>query len=806
MAEIWRKVGCAALGPFIVLTVAIAGDSTKRATAVRTDEPPTIDGILNEDAWRKAPVIDDFVQRDPDEGEPPTERTTVRILYDDDAVYFGCFMYDSEADHIVARLTRRDNEIESDVISIFIDSFNDNQTCFEFTILASGTKVDILQYNDGVDEDDSWDPVWDVHTRLFRNGWCAEVRIPYSALRFSDGRQWGMNLRRIISRKKEETYWVMVPRSQNGFVSRFGTLAMGDDVVHPSRLEVLPYLVGRYHAEPSSALHPDGKFFGKGTGLDAKYGVSNSLTLDLTVNPDFGQVEVDPAVVNLTTFETFYPEKRPFFIEGNQILNFTTFGGTAGPGLFYSRRIGRAPPEPEIPAGGYLLDQPTSTTILGAGKLTGKTAGGLSIGVLTAVTDREIAVVVDSTNTRSDVVVEPLANYSVVRLKQDILHNSNVGMALTSVARRGDGPALTGGFDWKIRFGENQYLADGFLSGSSVPDAGRLYGSAGKFNMAKEGGEHWIWGMSWDYTSKGYQINDIGYFRRANDFGTIGKLTYKEDKSWSIVRRIRGGINNHFRWNFDKATLIREVGAGVVVTFTDYSELFAGVTTNLGRIYDDRESRTAALYEKPGYVTWAANLVTNPREPVIGVFDFHLLQDSRGGRLLDFNPDLIMRPAPNVDLTVGFRYARFSDYESFVDTVRDAGNALVSIFGDRDQEQLDMAVRGTFTFTRDLTLQVFSQVLLAKWHYKNFRSLATASIMEPATYAVNQDINYRPFNLNLVLRWEYLPGSTMYLVWTQGRAGYDQDYALSFGDSFREAFRAPGANVFLLKVSYWWSM
>ena len=327
--------------------------------------------------------------------------------------------------------------------------------------------------------------------------------------------------------------WAFTPKSESGFISRFGHLRGLRDLPPPRRLEVLPFVVQRQEWEPSSSRHS-----GSG-GVDLKLGLASNFMLDATVNPDFGQVEADPAVLNLSTFETFYPERRPFFVEGTQIFHFGTFGDEAGPGMFYSRRIGRAVASDEIPVppGGRLVEAPQSVTILGAAKLTGKTAGGLSLGVLEAVTGREHALVADSLGRRSREKAEPLAHYNVIRVKQDVLAGSSVGGILTSVMREGGKPALTGGADWNLRTGDGRYRLTGFLAGSSAPGAtGELLtGAAGKLEAARIGAEHWLWSLSGDFTTPRYDINDVGFFRRPNDLGAIGGVKYKEDvpSSWA---------------------------------------------------------------------------------------------------------------------------------------------------------------------------------------------------------------------------------------------------------------------------------
>ncbi|MBI1807751.1 MAG: carbohydrate binding family 9 domain-containing protein [Ignavibacteria bacterium] len=312
--------------PFLLMmylvstSTAVAGDSPRTVRAVRVNTPPRIDGVLNDEVWKVAEPTSDFIQRDPEEGKPASERSEIRVLYDDEALYFGCMYYDSEPNKIVARLTRRDNEVESDRASIRIDSYHDHQTGYEFTFNAAGVKIDILQYDDANREDDSWDPVWDIQTKLTDQGWVAEVKIPFRILHYrpasldSADNVWGINFLRYISRKQESERWAFTPKSQSGFISRYGHLIGLRDLPTPRQFEVLPFITSKESYNPASTYQMKRQDFLSNAGVDLKYGLSSSFTLDATVNPDFGQVEADPAVLNLSTFETFYPEKRPFFI------------------------------------------------------------------------------------------------------------------------------------------------------------------------------------------------------------------------------------------------------------------------------------------------------------------------------------------------------------------------------------------------------------------------------------------------------------------------------------------------------------
>ncbi|MEX0737170.1 MAG: DUF5916 domain-containing protein, partial [Bacteroidota bacterium] len=618
----------------VIPLVLLAGNSSKRAVALRTMDAPRIDGRLDEPAWQLAKPETEFWQQNPAEGEPATQRTEVRFLYDGDALYVSCMMYDRDPSKIVARLARRDDEVVSDWISIRIDSYHDHQTAFEFTVNAAGVKSDIIQFGDGAEEDNSWDAVWDVETAITDQGWIAEYKIPFQALRFSgeDTKEWGLQIIRNIARDSEVQHWALIRRSESGWVSRFGHLTGIENIAPPSGVQIIPYGVASGRFLPKSPAYPEGREFASDAGFDLKYQHGSGLTIDATFNPDFGQVEADPAELNLSTFETFYPEKRPFFVEGSQIIRFTTFGGPTGPGLFYSRRIGRAV-SIEAPTGGYVEHQPRFATILGAAKISGKTASGLSIGVLEAVTREETAILVDRFGVKREAVVEPLANYSLVRLRQDFSGNSNVGMMLTSVNREGRLPAWTTGVDWNLKFQESMYRMDGFWAGSRTTGfAGqRMDGSAGKMNFSKDGGEHWRGYVSFDYTSKRYNINDIGFFRRPNDYGWQAQLLYRDDEVTDLKRIYNISTGWHLRRNFDGAELIHSIDLKGYVLLPGYWEMELEGQINEGK-HDDRETRGRRLYHKPG--TWSLNyfLETDNREPIVGELGLEIGRDTRKGR------------------------------------------------------------------------------------------------------------------------------------------------------------------------------
>ncbi|HWP82970.1 MAG TPA: DUF5916 domain-containing protein [Bacteroidota bacterium] len=793
------------LPPLILL----AGSSEKRATAVRTSTPPAIDGIPHEPEWKRAPIITGFLQRDPDEGLPASEETEIRILYDDEALYVACVMRDSDPSKILARLARRDDEIESDWISARFDSYHDHQTAFEFTLNAAGVKTDILIFNDGREEDASWDAVWEAETAITGDGWTAELKIPFRALRFSHEQiqEWGVQFIRYISRKREVQHWALIRKRESGSVSRFGHLTGLENLPQPSNIEMLPYVVGGNRFLPKSSAYPNGTDPSTNIGLDAKYKPSPGLTIDATFNPDFGQVEADPAVLNLSTFETFYPEKRPFFIEGSQILRFTTFGGEFGPGLFYSRRIGRAirvtPPD-----GGYVEHEPRFATILGAAKISGKTVDGLSIGVLEAVTAEETATVVDSLGNRRRQVVEPLTNYSLLRVRKDVFENSNAGFMLTSVNRDGRLPAMTSGVDWNLRFLQSMYRIDGFVAGSrTVNSVGeRISGSAGKLAFSKDGGPHWRGFISLDYTTKRYNINDIGFFRRPNDFGGLINVLYRDDEVTSWKRIWNVSITYHLRRNFEGAELFNSIRMAGYMMLPSYWEFQAEAERDYGK-HDDRETRGNGLFRKPMNERVSLSVETDRRQILVADVGVRFRRDNRSMSSIGLDTELEVKAASNISLEFSVSHNKVNRQLAWVANTIDpaVSTSLISVFADRTTSEWDFTTRGSFVFTRNLTLQAYLQLFFAKGRFENYVRMTSPESFVPYTFS-RPDFNHLSLNSNVVLRWEYLPGSTLYLVWSQARDGNGRDYRTSFGRDLSDLFATPMTNVLLLKVSYWWSL
>ncbi|MBF8249187.1 MAG: hypothetical protein HW374_1987, partial [Bacteroidetes bacterium] len=417
------------------------------------------------------------------------------------------------------------------------------------------------------------------------------------------------------------------------------------------------------------------------------------ITVDATFNPDFGQVEADPAVLNLSTFETFYPEKRPFFVEGSQIVRFTTFGGNFGPGLFYSRRIGRALPGVGAPSGWYVLNEPRFATIIGAAKVSGKTAGGLSIGVLEAMTKEEVATLVDSNGVKTDVIAEPFSNYSLFRVKQDVFANSNVGTILTSVNKKGRLPAFTGGLDWNLKFFDNEYRADGFWAGSHTTNSSgqRISGGAGRATFAKAAGKHWRGSVTVDYTSKEFNINDVGFFRRPNDYGFVANASYKDDvpEDWRQFWIV--DATYHYRKNFDGAELFNSLSNAGNLTFTNYWQMGYQVSKDWG-LHDDRETRGNGLYYRPERQSFLFLTKTDPRSSVVAELIGISGYDGKKGRSSSVIAELELKPAAHITVELSASRSTADQELAWVSNLYNlpVSPNLISVFGDRSTEAWDI--------------------------------------------------------------------------------------------------------------------
>lgn len=830
-----------------------------------------IDGYDDEEIWSQAAIATDFVQFQPDEGAASTERTEARVVYGDRALYVYLHAFDSEPDAVVGQLTRRDQDSHSDLLAVVIDSYFDRRTAFHFAVNPVGVKHDIYRYDD-TQEDAGWDAVWDVATRRTEEGWAAEFEIPYSQLRFRDAPEqtWGINFVRDIARRQEMAVWAPTTRSDGAIVSLFGELRGLEGLTAPNRLELLPYTLASLERAPGDGQNPfysPNAAFGT-AGVDAKYALTSDLTLDVTVNPDFGQVEADPAQVNLSALETFLPERRPFFVEGASIFNFSIAQGDgpdANESLFYSRRIGRAPQGFANPAGGY-VDVADRTTILGAWKLSGKTAGGWSIGAMHALTGEERAAIAPETGTHYDEAVEPLSNYAVLRLQKDFREGrSAVGVIGTGIMRSAEvadqlglrSNAWTAGVDFRHRFASNNWQATGYVLGSRIagsegsiataqrspvryfqrPDAGHvdydptrtsLDGLSTSIAVSKFSGGFWRVGAGSLMRTPGFETNDVGFLNRADFVNGWLWLGYHHTTEQGPFRNWNLNLNGWSEYDFDGNRTATGGNVNLNGQFKNFWHAYMGVNQDFGG-FTKGKLRGGPLFLRERGTNFWSGFGTDSRKAIqVNMNLWGNLRPESSSSAYGFSPNVRIRPSGRATFNLGAFINLNDDDAQWVGVVEtDAPHYL---FARIDQTTVGVTARVDYAFSPTLSLQLYAQPFVSNGSYGDFKQVADPVA---ATYAGrftplgvradgsgyladvdgngseeavrNPDFNFKQFRSNAVLRWEYLPGSSLFLVWSQGRNRYSSTSAFDFADDVGDLFSAPAENVFMVKVSYWLS-
>ena len=779
----------------------------KSVRAVRTSVPPVLDGAVVEREWQNAPPVMDLTQAEPVEGSRPSELTSIRLLYDDRNLYVGVICYDAKPEGIVQQLSRRDRSTEADRFTVLIDSYFDRKSAFVFVTNVTGVQSDGILSQGGTVYDLTWDAVWEVKTRVYIDGWSAEFAIPFNALRFTEEEaehRWGVNFRRYISRKKEVDAWVMVPRTDPYEIGQWGTLE-GIAAIRPSlRLEFSPYVA----ASTTIQTQPASTDNTVRAGVDVKYGLSRNFTLDAAINPDFGQVEVDQAVLNLTVFETLYPEKRPFFVEGAQFFTFgSSYDNTPLP-LFFSRRIGRRPFY--APAGSStLLDIPSQTTILGAAKLSGRNAAGLSIGAISALTDQEDAAVRDSSGVERSFRAEPRASYNVLRMRQEFSGGSWVG-GIGTIAARATGPAsFSGGIDWNLHFAEETHSLDGYVAGARAWSGGRwIDGTAGRLLLSRISGSHWGYLASYDFASPRFSINDLGFFARPHEHGGYAQLLYRMLSQEGEFLQYGGSVTPEARWNWDGIRTTAQIEANLFGMFTSFWTVQLGAIQRFPA-FDDAERGLIGTYLRPSSTQLTFQLSSDERNDLSVRFIGQQESDAHGRSSIHGYFAITLRPTRAIAFTPSLLLLRSRGEEAAVISsgrivTASVGGEEYSLFADRDLDELDAGFKGILTFTRALSLQFTTQLLIARGKYAGYRRLVEPSRFErDVPPGPSADFNEAVFNANALLRWEFVPGSALYLVWTQFRYGDSRRYATTNEERIGEAFALPHEDAIFLKAQYW---
>lgn len=829
--------------------------------------PPEIDGAIDEVSWEVVEWTSDYTEFEPDNGSLPVYQTKMKIVYDTRNLYVAFHALHPYPDQIVKRLTRRDGT-EGDLVNIILASYNDQRTAFSFSVTAAGVKSDKFISNNGNNWDSSWNSIWEAKTRIDSLGWTAEMRIPLSQIRFGNEEEqvWGLQSARRDFHNAEQSFWQHIPVNAPGFVSNFGELRGIKGLQPQKQLEIQPYALTKYNSYPRETSNPfrDGSDLSFTAGVDAKIGITNDLTLDLTVNPDFGQVDADPGAIALDGFEIFFEERRPFFVENKNIFNYYLGGNQDN--LFFSRRIGRSPQGSVFGPAVAFVDQPQSTTILGAAKFSGKTKDGWSIGILESATVKEYAQVVNEDGSRGITLVEPLTNYFAGRLQKDFnKNNSYIGGIFTTTHRDLEDnlsflhrEAYTGGLDFQHNWKNRKYFLEGTMSLSHVigkeeaitatqrsivhlfqrvdathvdVDSTRtsLTGTGGQLTFGKTGGK-WRYNTGGNWRSPELELNDIGFLRQADDINQFFKIEriFNEPTNWYRIADLNFEQSSAFDFEGNYNRLKYEIEGNI-----NYKNNWR---MKIGGAHKPRIFLNTFLRGGPRWRFSEENFAylfigTDDREKFSIVTGYINSQTVQNNFSLDrYELGFNYTPFDALNLFLNTEYEERPNKTQYVTQMNFNGEKRY-ITGAIEQQTLRATLRVDYTINPDITIQYYGQPFISKGSYSNFNYVTSSTAenlyervafyndnqisLANQSYSVDEDLDgitdysfrkpdfaFAQFRSNLVLRWEYLPGSEIFFVWSQGitGAGDGEDNFNTIIDN--QFLNKKPENTFLVKVTY----
>lgn len=827
--------------------------------ATRTQLKPKIDGKLNDACWQKDGIWDGgFIQQQPNQGRQPSQETEIKILYDDNNLYIAIKCHDNEPEKIKPILGRRDVFV-GDMAGISIDSYFDKRTAFEFNVTAAGQKLDLMHYGSfGLDL--TWDAVWDGKATISDSAWYGEMRVSFSQLRYANKEEhvWGMNVWRWIYRLKEQDEWKLVPLDAPSTVYIFGELRGIKDIPYKRNFEVIPYTKAKYVSDAEQGV----KF---GFGVDGKIGLTSDLTLDYTINPDFGQVEADPSILNLTSYEIFYDEKRPFFLEGNKILEYTSEQDL----LFYSRRIGHAPSyKPKITEK-ETVSSPDQTSILNALKLSGKNKSGFSIGVINSITSREKAIIFfDGTKRRE--VVEPFTNYFIGRVKQDFNSGNTVlGAIVTSTIRNIKNEqleflpdnSLVGGIDFLHNWMNRKYFIDlksffSKINGSTTaisslqtnsrhyfqredashlefnPELTSLQGWGGEISGGKRSGSLRLVGKL-DWRSPGVELNDVGYLHQADYVKEEISLNYRVSKPKGILMDYRFDIEQQHLWSFGGENLGDNLN---IITLLRFKNLWR-FDMALNRTFNELDTRQLrggpALWIGGNTATDFSAQTNYSKNLVFGAGANFARYDDKISKGQGFNFSAKWLINNRLNITWRTNFINRSDNNQYLMQPM-VNDSKVYVVGKIDRQTVNSILRVEFFVTPELSFQYYGSPYASTGNFLDYRKVEQSrsrdleerfsllSIVENEygqkhlldnndnlilnLSNSNPDFNFQEFRSNFVARWEYKTGSSLYFVWTNNRSRIENKSESSILNSFKGISKVAAQNAFMIKISFWFSI
>ncbi|MCX8054861.1 MAG: carbohydrate binding family 9 domain-containing protein [Ignavibacteria bacterium] len=855
----------------IFICLIVSGQNTfsaeKVAVAKKRESNIHIDGKLLEEDWRQAIPISDFTTKDPVEGGAPSEKIEVRFLYDEEYLYIGARMERKNPEKIQAYVSRRDNMSNSERIIIILDTYNNKQTAVSFAVTATGVRADYFHATDSEgDRDYNYNPVWEARTNIDSLGWTAEYAIPFSQLRFpnADTLVFGLNVNQYTPTTQEDAYWVMIPKNQSGWASRFGKLVGIEGIRKTRRIELLPYVSTTLEKNPNiSSNHP---YFNewdwrKSVGVDFKMGFGPNVTLDATINPDFGQVEADPSVVNLSEFEVYYDEKRPFFIEGNQLFRKTNVD------YYYSRRIGE-PPAYRLYS--QYARNPLFSTILGAAKITGRSSDGWSYAALTAFVDKEYGKDYDTVlHKKTQQIVSPYSLYSVVRAQKELDESGSFfGAILTAVNRQNsedylhkyyNDAAYSGGIDWNIFLFDKTYSFYGNLGFSAIngtkeritiiqtsitqnfqrPDAKHLSvdtnanwltGLLGRVGFKKIAGEHWIWTAEYYTETPGLNFNDFGKLQHADEHKFYFGITYRENKPSDYLYSYYLNAYSSYVMNWDYEQIQNTIGMSYGVTFLNKYSIEGGFYY-LPHYFSDTKTRGGMMVALAPSYNLYGSISSDWSKPMQYSVDYNYswaLDNTKYSSISTY----LFHNFDRSKISIDFSYSQEIDPKIYLGS-RDNNNPETYnkryIFGEIRQKTFSTSLRINYAISPDFTFESYFAPYFTNGKYLSFGEALNrknyalkvygkysgTSIEENENYYKiadgndefnigKQDFYFKSFRSSVVIRWEFLPGSQLYLVWQVNDSRYDK-YQKIMLDDFSDLLGRKARHSFMMKISYWFA-
>ena len=834
---------------------------------------PVIDGKLDDPIWmEQGNWTEDFVQVTPHERMPSSSPTKAKLFYDEKYIYVGIIAKDDHPEETIRFIGNRDDNSIGDLVSIAFDTYHNYWAAPEFNVNAGGNKTDLV-VTDKLTVNMNWNAVWEgrTHVNQADSCWTIEMRIPFSQLRYnkenSDG-IWGLHIRRVIRRNSEVQNWSMIPLKNNGHVFSFGEMHGMNDLTRPRNIEFLPYTMGKLQRRPGQ----DGPYGGRdkwsgNVGLDAKIGLSD-YTIDVTFNPDYGQVEQDPSVMNLTAYETFYDERRPFFLEGKHILDFS-YGNDM---MFYTRRIGAAPSYQPSGIDGVtsFAERRDVVPIIGALKLTGTNKHGLTVGVLQSVTARTSAKVTrDGREEREQ--IEPLTNYTVARIQKNWKGNTYLGGMFSSTNRLLDDPhlkdhlaanALTAGIDFIQYFNNRLYYVDfkgmfSVVDGTEAaitrrqldpvhyyqrssaqgylgidPTRKSLSGTGGYFKFGRKGNAKWTYAETFGWLTPGFDINDVGYLREADVLSNDSEITFRQTDTWKVFRRNTLTLNQVNKWNFGGKNTESHLVFGASTMFTNLYQVELSGKYIWNRL-DTRILRGGPDLRIDPFFSTNVKVNTNKAKRVFGSLQYTGEHNTNG--YSSFNsliPGLTFRIGNHFHLSGSFNYQWNTNALQYVGASVDSNNQTHYLMGSMDQQTYGITLRVQANITPDISIQFYGAPFTSTASYsafkrdantvsrqfgQRFHQFTSGEIMQTGNHYqvledgnsysfASPDFSFNEFRSNFVFRWEYLPGSTLYLVWEHSLSNRDNRYVSGWSDNLDTMFGLPSTNTFMVKANFWFGL